>query len=72
MILLPPKKLNEIFHPEVELTLNDAKRRIGAYRGVPSHMVEANMTMILTMIVLARGRGDVGHQASIKVQLVFY
>ena len=65
MILLPPpKKSNEIFHPEVEPMFDDVKRRIVAHRGVPSHTVEADMTMILMMIVLERGIRDVGHCSS--------
>lgn len=41
--------------------LSDAKRRTVAHRGVLSHTVEVDMTMILMMIVLGRGIGDVGH-----------
>ena len=61
MILHPPKKLNEIFHLEVEPMFDDAKKRIVAHRGVLSHTVEVDMTMILMMIVLERGTRDVSH-----------
>ena len=60
MILLPLKKLNGIFHPEVEPMFDDAKKRIVAHRGVPSHTAEVDMTMILMMIVLESRIGDVG------------
>ncbi len=62
MILLPPlKKLNEIFHPEVEPMFDDAEKKIVVHRGVLSHTVQVDMMMILMMIVLERGIGNVGH-----------
>ena len=64
MILHPPKKLNEIFHLEVEPMFDDVKKKIVAHRGVLSHTVdtvevEVDTTMILMTIVLERRTRDV-------------
>ena len=64
------KKLNEISLLEVELMFDDEEKRIVAHRGVLSHMVEANMTMILMMIVLARGTRDVGLSSKYNWQFI--
>ena len=61
MILLRPKKLNEIFRPAAEPMFDDEKKRIVTHRAVLSHMAEVDMTMILMMMVLVRGIRDVGH-----------
>ena len=52
MILLPLKKLNEIFHPMVGLMFDDAKKRIVAHRGVRDPTVEVDTMMILMTILL--------------------
>ena len=70
IILHPPKKLNEIFRPEVEPMYDDAKKRIVAHRGAPSHMAEVDMTMILMMILLKRGIRDVRHPSKLNWQFV--
>ena len=63
MILLPPKKLNEIFRPAVEPMFDDGKKKIVAHRAVLGLTAEVGttMTMTLTMIYRERGIRDVRH-----------
>ena len=67
MSLPPPKKLNEIFHPEVEPMFDDAKKRTVAHHVVLSHTVGEDMTMILMMIVPERRTRDVGQPSRYNV-----
>ena len=54
LLLLLPRKLNEISRLAVEPMFDDEKRKIAVHRAVQNHMVEANMTMILMMTFLER------------------
>ena len=63
MILLPPKKLNEIFRPVVEPMFDDGKKKIVAHRAALGLTGEVGMTMTMTLTMIHRERGirDVRH-----------
>ncbi len=64
MILPRPKKLNAISRPAEEPMFDDGKKRIVAHLAVLDHTVAVDMTMILMMIFLERGKRDVSHAPS--------
>ena len=61
LLLLLPRKLNEISRLAVEPMFDDERRRIAHHHAVLNHMAEVDMTMIHMMIFLERGTGDVSH-----------
>ena len=61
MILLRPKKLREISPPAVEPMFDDEKKKSVVPLAVLNPMEGADMTMILMMMFLGKGIGNVGH-----------